>query len=442
MNTNQPNNFNPFEDEFNLPASEWVDDTPESMTSTGKNAGNVEGDSDTQQGASNQQKHKKTAKKHSAKNLPDFLLLDSMMVDFDTSTPIPKTELIGGLFPRGYVSLIVAPSGTGKSLAIQEIFTDLSNGGDFLQHYTKEDYDKEYRCFAKNEPERKCIILAGELGERGLRERAQEFGFKHNPQNVKVIDQVKYEDAGFSFIIDSKEGQECIEHIAKSQPDILFIDSFSAFFDGKENDNSEVRKAFRFLCSLARRYDIALVVSHHSRKRLSSEQDKPLTLDDVIGGNAITRFVHTVIALEYDKKREMRRFTCIKCWSKKFKPFGYYIRYSLDGKPYIEINLDPGELNEDNLNIKTSNINQNPEWQVRLEGFLLGRGKAGATRQEIFQALRIEPIDYDTYDQRFKRLVNKGDLRKIGRGRYTLLEDKHIKPDSNQFLLFEEETDN
>ena len=439
MNTNQPNNFNPFEDEFNLPASEWVDDTPESMTSTGKNAGNVEGDSDTQQGASNQQKHKKTAKKHSAKNLPDFSVMDRMRKNFDTSTPIPKTELIGGLFPRGYVSLLVAPPGTGKSLAIQKIFTDLSNGGNFLQHYTKEDCEQEYRCFAKNEPARKCIILAGELGERGLRERAQEFKFEHKPENVEVFDQVKYDEAGFSFTIDSKEGQACLEHIAMSKPDILFIDSFSAFFDGKENDNSEVRNAFRFLCTLARRYDIALVVSHHSRKRLSSEQDKPLTLDDVIGGNAITRFVHTVIALEYDKKREIRCFTCLKSWSKKFKPFGYYIRKSFYGEPYIDINLDPGELNEDNLNIKTSNINQNPEWQIRLEGFLLGKGEQGATRQEIFQALRIESISYDTYDQRLKRIVEKGDLQKIGRGRYALPKDKLIKPDDNQIYISEEE---
>ena len=438
MNTNQPNDSN--FDEFDKPASEWVDDTPELTPSTGKNVGNASSVSEPQQEATNQQGKKRSANKRSTKNLPDFSALDKMRKKFDTSTPIPKTEFIGGLFPRGYVSLIVAPPGTGKSLAIQKIFTDLSNGGDFLQHYTKEDSEQEYRCFAKDEPARKCIILAGELGERGLRERAQEFRFKHNPENVEVFDQVKYDEAGFSFIIDTKEGQACLEHIAMSKPDILFIDSFSAFFDGKENDNSEVRNAFRFLCSIARRYDIALVISHHSRKRLSSEQDKPLTLDDVIGGNAITRFVHTVIALEYDKKREIRRFTCLKSWSKKFKPFGYYIRKSFyGGDPYIDINLDPGELNEDNLNLKTSNINQNPEWQIRLEGFLLGKGKQGATRQEIFQALRIESISYDTYDSRLKRIVEKGDLQKIGRGRYALPEDKLIKPDDNQLSIFEDE---
>ena len=224
-----------------------------------------------------------------------------------------------------------------------------------------------------------------------------------------------------------------------SKPDILFIDSFSAFFDGKENDNSEVRNAFRFLCTLARRYDIALVISHHSRKRLSSEQDKPLTLDDVVGGNAITRFVHTVIALEYEKKLGLKRFTCLKCWSKKFKPFGYYIRYGLYGKPYIDIDLEPGGLDTDNLNKKSSNINQNPEWQIKLEGFLLGKGAQGASRQEIFQAIGIKNIEYDTYDSRLKRLVEKGDLQKIGRGRYALPEDKFIKPDNNQLSIFEDE---
>ena len=439
MNTNQPDMFNMSDDDFADQLVNGHDDTPELTPST-ENISGISAESlNSQQEDSNQHRKKKTPSKRSAKNLPDFSVMDRMRKNFDTSTPIPKTELIGGLFPRGYVSLLVAPPGTGKSLAIQKIFTDLSNGGNFLQHYTKEDCEQEYRCFAKNEPARKCIILAGELGERGLRERAQEFKFEHKPENVEVFDQVKYDEAGFSFTIDSKEGQACLEHIAMSKPDILFIDSFSAFFDGKENDNSEVRNAFRFLCTLARRYDIALVVSHHSRKRLSSEQDKPLTLDDVIGGNAITRFVHTVIALEYDKKREIRCFTCLKSWSKKFKPFGYYIRKSFYGEPYIDINLDPGELNEDNLNMKTSNINQNPEWQIRLEGFLLGKGEQGATRQEIFQALRIESISYDTYDQRLKRIVEKGDLQKIGRGRYALPKDKLIKPDDNQIYISEEE---
>ena len=424
MNTNQPNDFNL--DEFDKPASEWVDDTPELTPSTGENSGNASRVSEPKQEATNQQGRKRSANKRSTKNLPDFSELDSMRQKFDTSTPIPKTELIGGLFPRGYVSLMVAPPGTGKSLAIQKTFTDLSNGGEFLGG------------FAHDEPARKCIILAGELGERGLRERAQEFDFKHNPENVEVFDQAKYDEAGFSFIIDSPEGRACLEHIAMSKPDILFIDSFSAFFDGKENDNSEVRNAFRFLCTLARRYDIALVISHHSRKRLSSEQDKPLTLDDVIGGNAITRFVHTVIALEYEKKLGLKRFTCLKSWSKKFKPFGYYIRYNLSGKPYIDIDLEPGGLDSDNLNLKTSNINQNPEWQIKLEGFLLGKGEQGATRQEIFQALHIESIEYDTYDSRLKRLVEKGDLQKIGRGRYALPEDKFIKPDNNQLSLFED----
>ena len=412
--------------------------TPELTPSTENTSGNAAESLNSQQEDSNQHRKKKTPSKRSAKNLPDFSVMDRMRKNFDTSTPIPKTEFIGGLFPRGYVSLLVAPPGTGKSLAIQKIFTDLSNGGDFLQHYTKEDDEKEYRCFAKNEPARKCIILAGELGERGLRERAQEFKFEHKTENVEVFDQVKYDEAGFSFTIDSKEGQACLEHIAMSKPDILFIDSFSAFFDGKENDNSEVRNAFRFLCTLARRHDIALVVSHHSRKRLSSEQDKPLTLDDVIGGNAITRFVHTVIALEYDKKREIRCFTCLKSWSKKFKPFGYYIRKSFYGEPYIDINLDPGELNEDNLNLKTSNINQNPEWQIRLEGFLLGKGEQGATRQEIFQALRIESIEYGEYDKKLKRILEKGYLQKLARGRYALPKDKLIKPDDNQLSIFED----
>ena len=118
----------------------------------------------------------------------DFAVLKGMMKPFDTSTQVTHTEFIGGLFPRGYVSVIVAPPGTGKSLAVQKIFTDLSNGGKFLVG-SKGD---ETSCFKDNEPQRKCIILCGELGEQGLRERASTFYLHPKQQNVVVLDQTSY----------------------------------------------------------------------------------------------------------------------------------------------------------------------------------------------------------------------------------------------------------
>ena len=245
-----------------------------------------------------------------------FSKLHSLMKPFDTSMPVRKTEFIGGIYPKGYVSIIMAPSGTGKSLFLQKDIYDTSIGGHI------------FGGIAESEPERKSIILCGELGEQGLREREQEFQFKKKSENIIVIDQTKCESEGISFMLNTKEGQENIEYLASTKPDILAVDSFTAFFGGKENDNSECNAVFGFLRRIAARYNIAVVITHHSRKRLSTEQGKPLTLDDAIGAGAITRHVYTVIAIEYQKVTGLNIVTCLKSWGKKFKPFGYKINNS------------------------------------------------------------------------------------------------------------------
>ena len=101
MNTNQPDMFNMSDDDFADQLVNGHDDTPELTPST-ENISGISAESlNSQQEDSNQHRKKKTPSKRSAKNLPDFSVMDRMRKNFDTSTPIPKTELIGGLFPRG-----------------------------------------------------------------------------------------------------------------------------------------------------------------------------------------------------------------------------------------------------------------------------------------------------------------------------------------------------
>lgn len=380
------------------------------------------------EGTPEQEAHnvKKSTKKKSTKNNVDIAKIQSLIKPFDTSIPVKPTEFIGGLFARGYVTVIVAPAGTGKSIAMQKMFTDLSHGGQF------------FGGFAENEPERKSVILCGELGEQGLRERAKQFNLQSNPENVVVLDQTACEAQGVSFMLESKKGRQNLEIvIEQTKPDILFIDSFTAFFGGKENDNSECNEVFGYLRRIASKYQIALVVTHHSRKRLSSEQSKPLTLDDVVGANAITRHVYSVIAIEYDKKIKLNRITCLKCWGKKFRTFGFSINYSLYGQAYIQIDLDPSEINDEKLHASTSNVNQNPEWQIIIRGYLLGKGKEGASLSEILQAIGEDGIERDTFKHRLDRLAQRGEVIKPRRGYYALPEDKLIKPGSEQLEIFE-----
>lgn len=339
-----------------------------------------------------------------------FSKLQALLVPFDTTRPIKRTEFIGGLYPRGYVTFLVAHPGCGKSLTVQQSFSDLSKGGLFLGG------------FSQNEPPRKCLILAGELGVHGYIERAQTFtGFDHNPENTTILDQLECENSGISLTPEEKEGQENLSFLAGRGYDIMFIDSFSAFSIAKETDNSELKKTLLFFNQLAKINDIAIVVTHHIRKRLSSEQEKPLALDDVIGGNVMTRFVHTVIALEYVRKLDQKRFSCLKSWGKGFKPFAFTIDKGLYGAPSLFFNLDPGEIDVDKLKGGSSNT---PDFKEVIKIFLKGRGQIGATNQEINAILERDAGGQKLTNAQLKRLVDEGVLIKAKRGLFALPESE------------------
>ena len=89
MNANQQTPINPIndaEEAYNRITSDY-DDTPELTPSTGDNSGNSSMVSEPKQEATNQQGRKRSANKRSTKNLPDFSVLDNMMVDFDFQRP-------------------------------------------------------------------------------------------------------------------------------------------------------------------------------------------------------------------------------------------------------------------------------------------------------------------------------------------------------------------
>ena len=237
--------------------------------------------------------------------------------------------------------------------------------------------------------------------------------------------------AGLPYLLNTPEGRNNLEFIAQTRPEILFIDSFTAFFTGKENDNSECNEVFGYLRRVAHKYNLALVITHHSRKRGTKEQNNPLTLDDVVGANAIVRHVYSVIAIEYMQSIQLTKISSLKCWGKKFDPFGYSIKYDMWGHPYIHIDLAPGEIDQDKLNTSTSNTGKKQEWQILLRGYLQGKGKEGATVDELLKALGAREAERSTYNTRLKRMVDNGEIVRLQKGRYALPEHKLIQPENN-----------
>ena len=384
------------------------------------------------------QKSKNDTHEENAQHDNSFAAFDSLRHNFNTRREIKKTEYIGGLFPRGGITVIVGASGVGKTTIEQKIIHDLSLGGDILNGFAHEDKP------------RKSIIIAGELGEEGLTERAQEYGWHSDMNFVEVIDLLDFEEKGHSLILNEKTGKANIEHLAKTPAlDLLFLDSFGMFYTGKETDNDELRTVFHWLLSIARKCKIAIVIIHHSRKRLSSEQIKPLTLDDVIGGNAISRYAHRVIAVEYNAMYKANFFTCLKSWGPYFKPFTYKKNPGFyGGEPYLEITLEPGEIETSTTkNKNTTSTSEATIPRSMITAFLKGKEGNQATTKEIRDIINIKENDKEneettnnTIIQILKRMIDNGEIIRVKRGLYALPKPEHTNEEAESAKVNNEET--
>ena len=264
----------------------------------------------------------------------------------DPTTKLPEQEFIGGLFPRGFISLVVAPSGTGKTLFTQKIASDLSVGGTIFDG------------IAENEPARKVLIFAGEAGADLLIRRAASFGWSVNPQNVKIIDQREMELDGVPVMVDDDEGWENIlRFIDMENPDIVFFDTFTNFHDKDENKAAEMKPILRKIAAAADNRNIAVVLNHHSRKRATGDKKSSgLSQDDVIGSSVINRLVALIVGIEQrsnkvddviyvgaDKEKKGNEIIVkpLKSWFRYFSPFAFTLTEDFWGKSYITTDLEP-----------------------------------------------------------------------------------------------------
>ena len=265
--------------------------------------------------------------------------LSSLAHDLNPSTEIAPQEFVGGLFPRKYVSLLVAPPGTGKTIFMQKFSSDLSIGGSIFDG------------FAEDEPPRKILILAGEAGYELLLRRAASMKWAINPQNVKVIDQHEAEQKNLSVMLDDKEGGENIKRLVDMyKPDIIFFDSFMSFHDRDENKAPDMKPIVQKLSTLANDFNIAVVLVHHSRKRLAKERTLSLNQDDVIGSSVFNRLVGLIVAIEPMKEDERTLLVRpLKSWFATFMPFTYKLTENLYGGTTIQTDLAPASVNSSKI---------------------------------------------------------------------------------------------
>ena len=240
-----------------------------------------------------------------------------------------EIERIGGLFPRGYLSIVASPAGIGKTWFMLYLICNLSVGGEVLGGLK-----------INSKPQR-VLVMSGETGNKLLDKRVSQTCWKFNRQNISIYNALDFVVEGIDIMLNSTEGQENIFAIVSDfRPDVIFFDTLISFHTLDEIKQGGMTKIYMFLSRIAHIFNCAVVCNHHTRKRSTSHPDREQTQDDVIGTSAGVRLAHAVYMISSEDLGEGKSKLIIKnakSWDKKIAPFSMTF---IEKEGYIDFSID------------------------------------------------------------------------------------------------------
>lgn len=240
-----------------------------------------------------------------------------------------KIEKVG-LFPKGHVSLVAGEPGVGKTwfmLNIARAVADGTNG--FGLPMPKDTYKRG-----------RVLIFAGETGVKLLADRMRLLGGCKNLESIRVLSSQALMSQDIDVMINTAIGRKNIaEAVDLFKPDVVFFDTMISFMSGDKDESSQVDMTdpIRGLSYLANKYNSAMVMLHHFRKRTKSSDKSNRDLNEVIGSSAFIRLASLVIGLE--RVKDVRMVKCLKSWWEEFLPFSFKIVKDGDGLN-LDVNYD------------------------------------------------------------------------------------------------------
>lgn len=238
----------------------------------------------------------------------------------DREAPTPAIERIAGLYPRGFMSIVAAQAGTGKTWFMQYLACRLSMGGNILAGLVPK--SKRY----------KSVIMAGETGKDLLNLRLKATCWDYSKERIRIYDAVEMQIAEIPIMLNSPEGRTTfVEILDHEKPDIVFFDTLISFHTADESKQGEMTSIYTFLLKLANAFNCAIVMNHHTRKRSTKQVFTGYTQDDVIGSSAGVRLASSVYILtqekealtEGDEGMPLVRVSNVKSWDKRVPDFSY-----------------------------------------------------------------------------------------------------------------------
>jgi hypothetical protein len=177
-----------------------------------------------------------------------------------------------------------------------------------------------------------------------------------NKENVIIYSSVDSAFKGVSFDLGMPCGQDNFRSILDMDlPEVLIVDTLTAFHYADENKSSEMKPIYEFLLKQARERDIAVVLSHHTRKRKFGESRQLMTQDEAVGSGVFNRLSAVIVGIQniagwndptnLDPDADMNQMKNLvkiqKAWFKNPAPFTYGLKEDGSGRTVMEVDLAP-----------------------------------------------------------------------------------------------------
>lgn len=222
------------------------------------------------------------------------------------SAPVKTRAFLYSYFIiKGFISMLAAPGGVGKSIFFLVMACSLAIGRDLLGLGEV----KQRRSLIINnedtpdEIERrlKAIIVAYRLDreEQGL--IAKNILFQSGYcEKLKVA----FEEVESRSVSPTRMQGELISVCQEHSVNVLFIDPFVSIHDSNENDNNAMDAVIQILRVIAEEAEVGICLAHHSRKGASSETPD----DNARGASAITAAVRSNQILSKMTEKESGKY--------------------------------------------------------------------------------------------------------------------------------------
>lgn len=273
-----------------------------------------------------------------ARLTPDWSKAAAFNALIDTIAPLPREQepllprrawLVPGLLMRKQVTVLVAPSGSGKSLLTLQVGIACAQGEKWAGWKPR----GHLRVLVINseddveEMQRRLMAATYRMNsERG-------FDWESYLQNFRMIDGTKSGVIVAKFDVRSKTlvaqplVDQLIATINAGNYDVVFVDPFAETFEGDENSNSELKWAGMLWRDVARKTNAAICIVHHTKKYASGmagDVDAARGAGALIG---IARIVSTLFPMTSKEAEAM---------GVKFDQRALYLRYD-DAKANLNI---------------------------------------------------------------------------------------------------------